>query len=214
MGLQFKLLLRAAVNQKLFKGFTPSIAVREGQLEIIGVLLKVRASQHTCGEALLEARCHTRARCVEWLKNSDLIWPHVLVYALVTACYGGFKDMGDVFLSIIVCSFSQWLLPSEGGHLECEGIEKTWRIKQDSIAREVDILSSRNQYDIVLPELGPYVLDFTSSGHYMAVAGRKGHLAVVDMINMNLIKELQVRETVRDVVFLHNEMFFAAAQKK
>ncbi|XVF71202.1 hypothetical protein PTKIN_Ptkin12aG0017100 [Pterospermum kingtungense] len=48
----------------------------------------------------------------------------------------------------------------------------------------------------------------------MAVAGRKGHLAIVDMKTLNLIKEIQVRETVRDVVFLHNELFFAAAQKK
>ncbi|KAH9685901.1 WD REPEATS REGION domain-containing protein [Citrus sinensis] len=53
-----------------------------------------------------------------------------------------------------------------------------------------------------------------SSGRYMAVAGRKGHIAVVDMNNMNLVKEIQVREIVRDVVFLHNELFFAAAQKK
>lgn len=108
----------------------------------------------------------------------------------------------------------KWLLPSEGGHLEAEGIEKTWRIKQESIASEVDILSSRNQYDIVLPELGPYTLDFTANGRYMAVAGRKGHLAIVDMRTLNLIKEIQVRETVRDVVYLHNEQFFAAAQKK
>ena len=42
-------------------------------------------------------------------------------------------------------------MPSEGGYLEAEGIEKTWRIKQETIAREVDILSSRNQYDIILP---------------------------------------------------------------
>ncbi|KAJ1435835.1 putative U3 small nucleolar RNA-associated protein [Sesbania bispinosa] len=45
----------------------------------------------------------------------------------------------------------KWLMPSEGGYLEAEGLEKTWRIKQESIAREVDILSSRNQYDIILP---------------------------------------------------------------
>ncbi|XP_061353423.1 probable U3 small nucleolar RNA-associated protein 7 [Gastrolobium bilobum] len=108
----------------------------------------------------------------------------------------------------------KWLMPSEGGYLEAEGIEKTWRIKQEAIAREVDILSSRNQYDIILPALGPYTLDFTSSGRYMAVGGRKGHLGIVDMINLSLIKEFQVRETVRDVVFLHNELFFAAAQKK
>ncbi|OIW01716.1 hypothetical protein TanjilG_05169 [Lupinus angustifolius] len=108
----------------------------------------------------------------------------------------------------------KWLMPSEGGYLEPEGIEKTWRIKQDAIAREVDIRSSRNQYDIVLPDLGPYTLDFTSSGRYMAIGGRKGHLGIVDMINLSLVRELQVRETVRDVVFLHNELFFAAAQKK
>lgn len=47
-------------------------------------------------------------------------------------------------------------MPSEGGYLEAEGIEKTWRIKQEAIVREVDISSSKNQYDIVLP--GQYLL--------------------------------------------------------
>ncbi|GMN33303.1 hypothetical protein TIFTF001_004081 [Ficus carica] len=108
----------------------------------------------------------------------------------------------------------KWLMPSEGGYLEAEGIEKTWRIRQEDIAREVDISSSRNQFDITLPNLGPYTMDFTSSGRYMTFGGKKGHLAIVDMKNMNLVKEFQVRETVRDVVFLHNELFFAAAQKK
>lgn len=51
----------------------------------------------------------------------------------------------------MVTSFMQWLMPSEGGYLEAEGIEKTWRFKQEAITREVDILSSRNQYDIILP---------------------------------------------------------------
>ncbi|KAK7282326.1 hypothetical protein RIF29_11002 [Crotalaria pallida] len=108
----------------------------------------------------------------------------------------------------------KWLMPSEGGYLETEGIEKTWNIRQEAIAREVDISSARKQFDIILPELGPYTLDFTSSGRYMAIGGRKGHLGIVDMINLSLIREMQVRETVRDVVFLHNELFFAAAQKK
>ncbi|KAL6578169.1 hypothetical protein OROMI_010497 [Orobanche minor] len=108
----------------------------------------------------------------------------------------------------------KWLMPAEAGYLETDGIDKTWRIKQDTIAGEVDILSRRKQFDIVLPELGPYTLDFTLSGRYMVAAGRKGHLALLDMNNMDLIKEFQVRETVRDVVFLHDEKLFAAAQKK
>lgn len=48
----------------------------------------------------------------------------------------------------------QWLMPSEGGYLEADGpVEKTWRIKQEDIRREVDISSSRNQHDVILPGL-------------------------------------------------------------
>uniref|UniRef100_A0A1J3CJS0 Putative U3 small nucleolar RNA-associated protein 7 n=1 Tax=Noccaea caerulescens TaxID=107243 RepID=A0A1J3CJS0_NOCCA len=108
----------------------------------------------------------------------------------------------------------KWLLPAEAGYLETEGLEKTWRVKQTDIAKEVNLLSARNQYDIVLPDFGPYKIDFTASGRHMLAGGRKGHLALVDMMNMSLIKEIQVRETIRDVAFLHNDQFFAAAQKK
>ncbi|KAJ8440821.1 hypothetical protein Cgig2_000709 [Carnegiea gigantea] len=45
----------------------------------------------------------------------------------------------------------KWLLPSEPGILETDGIEKTWRIKQVDIVPEVDILSLKKQYDMVLP---------------------------------------------------------------
>ncbi|KAL5159481.1 putative PKHD-type hydroxylase [Glycine soja] len=34
-----------------------------------------------------------------------------------------------------------------------------------------------------------HTLDFTSSGRYVAVSGRKGHLGIVDMINLSLIRE-------------------------
>lgn len=108
----------------------------------------------------------------------------------------------------------KWLMPTEHGYLEAEGLEKTWRIKQETILQEVDIISSRQPFDMVLKDLGPYKVEYTSSGRYMLVGGRKGHLALIDMITMNLIKEFQVRETVRDSVFLHNEQFFAVAQKK
>ena len=54
-----------------------------------------------------------------------------------------------------VCMYMiQWLMPSEGGYLEADGpVEKTWRIKQEDIRREVDISSSRNQHDVILPGL-------------------------------------------------------------
>lgn len=108
----------------------------------------------------------------------------------------------------------QWLLPSEGGYLEAEGLEKTSNYKQEDIVREVDLLSSRKAFDIKLQEFGPYIVNYTLNGRYMVMAGRKGHLSIMDWKDLRLIKELQVRETVRDVKFLHNEQFFATAQKK
>jgi U3 small nucleolar RNA-associated protein 7 len=43
-----------------------------------------------------------------------------------------------------------------------------------------------------LAVLGPYTLEYTSNGRYMIVGGRKGHIAMMDMLNMDLIKEFQV----------------------
>ncbi|KAI3713276.1 hypothetical protein L1987_71850 [Smallanthus sonchifolius] len=95
-----KLLSRGAdVNQKLFRGFSLTAAVREGHLEIFEILLKAGASQLSCEEALLEASCHGRGGdFIELLMASDLIRPHIAVHALVIACCRGFIDVVDVLL--------------------------------------------------------------------------------------------------------------------
>ena len=59
-----------------------------------------------------------------------------------------------VLVKMMMWVYIQWLMPSEGGYLEADGpVEKTWRIKQEDIRREVDISSSRNQHDVILPGL-------------------------------------------------------------
>ncbi|XP_039041630.1 ankyrin repeat domain-containing protein 17-like isoform X2 [Hibiscus syriacus] len=88
----------ADVNQKLFKGFATTVAVREGHLEILKILLKAGASQPACEEALLEASCHGQARLAELLMGSDLIRPHVAIHALVTACCRGFVEVVDTLM--------------------------------------------------------------------------------------------------------------------
>ncbi|WCJ27492.1 Protein phosphatase 1 regulatory subunit 12A [Euphorbia peplus] len=89
-----KLLSKGAdVNQRLFRGFATTAAVREGHLEILELLLKAGASQPACEEALLEASCHGQAKLVEPLMTSDLIRPHIAIHALVTACCRGFADV-------------------------------------------------------------------------------------------------------------------------
>ncbi|KAG6548052.1 hypothetical protein Mapa_010486 [Marchantia paleacea] len=116
--------------------------------------------------------------------------------------------------AITAAQTEQWLLPSEGGYLEAEGLEQTQHFSQEAIVKEVDITSARKAFDLQLQDLGPYTLDYNNNGKYLVIGGRKGHLAIMDWKQSKLITELQVMETVRDVKFLHNELFFAVAQKK
>lgn len=66
-----------------------------------------------------------------------------------------------------------------------------------------------------LDQLGPYRCDYTPNGRHLILAGRRGHIATLDWQSgtKKLITEIQVRETVRDVKWLHNNQYFATAQK-
>jgi U3 small nucleolar RNA-associated protein 7 len=68
-------------------------------------------------------------------------------------------------------------------------------------------------FDLQLP-LGPYKLALDHSGRHAALAGASGHLALMDWSRYHLMCETQVKETTHDICILHNEQFFAAAQKK
>lgn len=108
----------------------------------------------------------------------------------------------------------------EAGMLEPENeMERTARVTQAQIKDEVGIETARKSFDLKLggkgtPSLGPYRCDYTRNGRHLVLGGRKGHLAAFDWQSGKLSCEIQVRETVRDVCWLHNESFFAAAQKK
>lgn len=53
--------------------------------------------------------------------------------------------------------------------------------------------AARRAFDLSLPALGPYNLDFSRSGRHLLLAGRKGHLALMDWQRSRLICEVQVR---------------------
>ncbi|GMH40264.1 hypothetical protein BSKO_08168 [Bryopsis sp. KO-2023] len=107
----------------------------------------------------------------------------------------------------------KWLLPGGAGYIEAGEDEATHRYSQKEIVDEVEIGAGKKVFDMDLGQLGPYNVDFTRNGRYMVIGGRKGHLAEFDWQSKKLLNEIHVRETVRDVKFLHNHLFWAAAQK-
>ena len=110
---------------------------------------------------------------------------------------------------------SEVLLPTEAGYLEAEGIERTGRFSQHAIAAAVDKQSQRKAYDVSLPSLGPYRVAYTADGRKVCLAGRKGHVAIANWRNgFQILDQIQVKETVRDVCFLRDHTMLAVAQHK
>ncbi|KAI8817029.1 WD40-repeat-containing domain protein [Fimicolochytrium jonesii] len=109
---------------------------------------------------------------------------------------------------------AEFLLPEEAGYLEAEGLEKTWKFTQKQLKDNVDASTTQKMFSLKLDDFGPYSLDYTRNGRNMLIGGRKGHIATFDWKTGKLGCELQVKETTRDVAWLHNETMFAVAQKK
>ncbi|KAJ3328336.1 Small subunit (SSU) processome component [Gonapodya sp. JEL0774] len=106
------------------------------------------------------------------------------------------------------------LLPEEVGYLVAEGMEKTYKFSQEQIRENVDLNTAAKSFDLKLDQFGPYKIDYTRNGKHLVIAGRKGHLASFDWKRGRLGFEVHLKETVRDVCFLHNETMLATAQKK
>ncbi|KAH6851002.1 WD40-repeat-containing domain protein [Chaetomium sp. MPI-CAGE-AT-0009] len=107
------------------------------------------------------------------------------------------------------------LLENSSGFLEAETeLERTYKVRQDDIQNEVGIEVAQKKFELKLNELGPYVCEYSRNGRDLILAGRKGHIATMDWREGKLGCELQLGETIRDARFLHNNQFFAVAQKK
>ena len=107
------------------------------------------------------------------------------------------------------------LLQEEAGFLEAEDpMERTYKFKQDDIVEAVDVGAANKKFELSLPEFGPYTLDYSRNGRELLIGGRKGHVASVDWRTGKLDCELHLNETVNSVKYLHNDQYFAVAQKK
>ncbi|KAI8662921.1 BING4CT domain-containing protein [Fusarium sp. Ph1] len=107
------------------------------------------------------------------------------------------------------------LLENTAGFLEAEDeLERTYKVRQDDITKEVAVETAQKRFELNLDDLGPYCFDYSRNGRDLLLGGRKGHVATMDWREGKLGCEIQLGETVRDVKWLHNNQYFAVAQKK
>lgn len=101
------------------------------------------------------------------------------------------------------------------GVLETEHeLERTYRVRQDDITQNAGVETAQKRFDLSLTEFGPYMFDYSRNGRELLLGGRKGHVATMDWREGTLGCEINLGETVRDVRWLHNNQYFAVAQKK
>ena len=107
------------------------------------------------------------------------------------------------------------LLDNNAGFLEPEEeLERTYHVRQNEIKAQASLETAKKGFELNLDELGPYRISYTRSGRDLLLAGRKGHLATMQWRDGKLGCELQLGETIRDATWLHNNQYFAVAQKE
>lgn len=96
-------------------------------------------------------------------------------------------------------------------------LERTYKIRQPALRDNVDS-AVRNKASFALDlhdsNLTPYInATYSRSGRSLLLASRKGHVVISTWRDATLQAELFLNETVRDGTFLHNDSYFALAQK-
>lgn len=103
--------------------------------------------------------------------------------------------------------------PEDNGYLEPGDNEKSYQIGQREIVKEVDITSAAKHFNLNLPHLGPYKIDYFRNGRSLLLGGKNGHVAAFDWLTKELKCEFNVQESVHAVQWLHMPSMYAVAQK-
>lgn len=55
----------------------------------------------------------------------------------------------------------------------------------------MDLNTAKEIFELKLPDLGPYALDYTRNGRFLVLGGRLGHLALLDALRMDVRMEVR-----------------------
>lgn len=110
---------------------------------------------------------------------------------------------------------AQFLNTESYGFLEAETErERTLKVTQAELKESLPVQNAHDIFNLSLGDFGPYAMDISRNGKHLLLGGRKGHLAMLEWHNKNLLCEFNARDSVRAVRFLQNHSMFAVAQSK
>ncbi|KAF7626928.1 hypothetical protein Mgra_00009658, partial [Meloidogyne graminicola] len=123
------------------------------------------------------------------------------------------KKKNRFFERVEMVARAELLDTQQEGFIEPDEGIPTCLTNQTQICDAVDIASATKHFSLDL-RFGPYSIDYTLNGRFMLLGGRKGHIAAFDWMTKDLMTEINVMETVRDIQWLHTETMFAVGQKR
>ncbi|KAF8590691.1 BING4CT-domain-containing protein [Ramaria rubella] len=116
-------------------------------------------------------------------------------------------------------SDAELLLTTSAGHVEAtDPLERTWRVTQKELLEDdgVGRDAAAGRRELVLDDGGGggFKTRWTRNGRHTVMVGRRGHLASVDWMTGDIHAEIQLKETCRDVTYLHSHHHVAVAQSR
>uniref|UniRef100_A0A0E0JZI3 Uncharacterized protein n=1 Tax=Oryza punctata TaxID=4537 RepID=A0A0E0JZI3_ORYPU len=166
----------ADVNQKLFLGYATTAAAREGNIDILEMLLQAGATQEACEDSLSEATLFAEAEAVRLLVCSDMIRPEAAAHSLVTASSRGFDDVVVILLQngVDVNSMARVLLrsvkPALHANVNCTPLVAAVMSRQIST---VKLLIEEGSYLDCLVQVGSWCWD-SATGEELRVGACLG----------------------------------------
>ena len=92
---------------------------------------------------------------------------------------------------------SKYLNTEDNGYIQLDednDRERTLKVSQQDLSNMLGVQNANSIFDLNLKDFGPYrSLDFTRNGKHLLIGSKKGHIAMLDWKNKDLVVEFQTK---------------------
>lgn len=101
----------------------------------------------------------------------------------------------------------------ESGYIDTDKNEKTYKLTQEYIKRNVSRKVADMCFNLTLPN-GPFFCKYSKNSRFLNIFNRNGFFSSMDTVRNKVFFEENIKDKIYDAIYLHNEDFIALAQEK